>query len=517
MKYLKDLREKYPDLDSKTSQQVIEHIREVIVNHSGHYLKTFHLLFDRRTGMLSRFVDLHPATGFNGSILEVGAGRPATVENNILITLRIHTKDTFLNLEVIVPRSYHFENRPASRWTDLKVFVEDLKTLKLKCPVDFSDQKLGAKVVATDISECYARGDWSRFTDFGRPVAVINALLKQLGSPPLPQDVTNPMLTKIQNICENASYVCKWTEKTISKVYHEGDRGDHGSCMSGKPHSYFELYDHLQNEGRLRLIELHNAGGIRYGRALCWFGENPAEKYLDRLYVPMTNGMRDPDAVEAFRTFIQAEGITKTVWGDNVSILGLEHRERVHIPVGVPYTTFDQFPYIDSMCYWFSDNTISNSDSRRSSGAYSLGEMQNTDGSTDFHDSEDDENYVTMYDGGRAHVDDAYLVNRVGDYYYSHEVIEVGDDWELRDECRLLNRRHYGWDEYAHSDDATEIHDGTFVRDEDAVELHDGTFAHEGDAVEVSGEFYLYGDEAIVEVDGVWKLVSELEESEEPV
>jgi hypothetical protein len=320
--------------------------------------------------------------------------------------------------------------------------------------------------------------------------------------PTLTQDITNVMLSKIPDILDSVKYTCEMWDGRISEVYSNEREDQFGSCMAGESSSYFELYDHLQNKRKLQILVIRNGNGEHCGRALVWYGTNPDDKYLDRIYTRRRNGVKLRDALSAVKEFCDNHDIRKCVNDECANDVGLEFK-RVSISVDADPHEFDEFPYVDSMRYWFSDGRLRNSSS--AANAYLITTMNQTDGTAEFEDNDD---YVTLADGSRCHEEDAMYVERYGEYYRSHDVIcTIHDDNELMDDCSELDNdfysNRYGRPPYAHDDLITTAHNGECILTQDAVEINGvGTceYAHSDAVVEMpDGIFLLIEDDRVMQ------------------
>jgi hypothetical protein len=118
----------------------------------------------------------------------------------------------------------------------------------------------------------------------------------------------------------------------------------------------------------------------------------------------------------------------------------------------------------------------------------------------------DEYTYVTGRRGSDYHVHDDQAVEVDGTYYdrdylSDNGIVELWDG----EYCSMDDAVSVG-DEWYHSSDDTIVcdHDGEYQLINDCVQLHDGEWALQDETWECagSGNFYLYDDDAPVEIDG---------------
>ena len=117
----------------------------------------------------------------------------------------------------------------------------------------------------------------------------IEKLLNDLFNP-----TTQDHSQKIQQVSESIDKHLKQSiktelffEKDVSGFYSQEIKtysyNRNGSCMAGKPRSYFELYDLInEDEQQVQIVGL-KSGGLVVARALLWKDNNTF--YLDRIYI----------------------------------------------------------------------------------------------------------------------------------------------------------------------------------------------------------------------------------------
>ena len=349
---------------------------------------------------------------------------------------------------------------------------------KIRLPFDPLDSKSGIRFVTRDSFAVYSSDGKARFTDSSRVVSCINNFLKYTGFPPMPTVKTNPILAAIESVHKLAGYSCEWLhdDESISDVYNDEDSGTTGysSCMSGKPTSFFELYDDLEIDGSLSLVHLIDGEGNRRGRALCWKGSNPNDLYLDRLYLPEYSSVQDPLAQAAFKEFCIANGITKTVFQKTADALDLEFKS-ISIKMPIHIHNYHYAPYADSMYRVCEDGKLRN---HSGSGYAVLTELRNTDGSVDLEQEEPDGIYICRH----------------GDTFPEDECVTVRDGtWELAEDCEQLESHYYGRNTYELKDECVRTYDNSFILLEDAILLYDKTYAHVDEATEIEDGTERYG------------------------
>jgi hypothetical protein len=369
----------------------------------------------------------------------------------------------------------------------------------------------------------------------------LNRWLKWLGFAPLDTTQFNLLLSAVQAAHEASKYTAEWIteDRLISSVYQQEVSGrDFVSCMSGKPTDFFGLYDHLKSESRLSMVRLKAGDGEYRGRALVWFGENPHDTYLDRIYAPERNGMIAAEVLDALRSFCAANDIRKAVYQRTAELLGLQHIDRFSLRTNADPDDFTALPYVDSLRWWSTDN---NKLRNYSGDGFDI-EMDHTEGTADGFEGSM-EGRTLLANGDVVDEDDAVYIDRRGEYYHIDECVQTYDDcWEHADECIELYNGDFAhrrdtsivmlYDgEYAHeddtvctydnrcmlTDDATELYDGEYAAtfDDDLVKLHDGRYAirDRDELVELTtGEWAFADDPNIVEDDnGSFSLRAEAE------
>tara|TARA_R110000772_G_scaffold69566_1_gene153565 strand:+ start:653 stop:1837 length:1185 start_codon:yes stop_codon:yes gene_type:complete len=117
----------------------------------------------------------------------------------------------------------------------------------------------------------------------------IEKLLNELFNP-----TTEDHTQKIQQVSESIDKHLKQSiktelffEKDVSGFYSQEIKtysyNRNGSCMAGKPRSYFKLYDLInEDEQQVQIVGL-KSGGLVVARALLWRDNNTF--YLDRIYI----------------------------------------------------------------------------------------------------------------------------------------------------------------------------------------------------------------------------------------
>lgn len=401
--------------------------------------------------------------------------------------------------------------------TDWICSLEDLSRSAnragVRLPFDLLDPKCGASFVAADYDMLYACDALARFSDPARVVSSLNAWLKMLGFEPLAQIVTNPMLAEIESAHLAAVYHCEFASDSISSVYNQESNYEnaYGSCMAGKPSEWFAVYDDLQDGEALRLVHLLDGLGKRIGRALCWQGSNPDDLYLDRLYLPESNGVQIPQAIAAFRDFCTANDIRKAVFPATATKLDLTLCN-LSVAGNSDLADFENYPYADSMFRVCSDNRLRNH-TNLPSGVSEIGEMRETNGTGGGMIGSDNEDYVTLESGERCHRDDACYCENLGEWHLSDDcVYTIHDTTELADQCVQLSGDFYGrgGGGFELGEDCCQDYRGRWILDQDAIRMHDGEYCHPQDdeiCETNGGEIALCDDCELVDEDnGVYAL-----------
>jgi hypothetical protein len=479
MKYRKDIQ-----LADEDAVSISEKVADLFCKDSG--IPSECLIYNKETGLMSYCLDVHRW------------GEYSIEKYRCYGIWDLLIRDAQVRLTLPCPLEADGRHKQTSSYGDLSSTLGEF-TDKLPFPID---EKSGVRLLNYTYDHTYSHDRMSRWSDFMRPVTAINSMRKMLGMPTLTQDITNVMLSKIPDIILSMKYYCELWNGSISEVYSSENDDQFGSCMAGESSERFELYDYLQCGGKLQILVIRNGNGEHCGRALVWYGTNPDDKYLDRIYTRRRNGVKLRDALAAVKEFCEDNGIHKCVHDECVSDVGLEFR-RVSISVGCEPHSFEEFPYVDSMRHWFSDGRIRNSES--TANAYRIGQMNQTDGSAEF---DDDDNYVTLSCGSRCHVDDAIYVERYGEYYHTQDVVcVVNGEYELQEDCSQLDENHYptryGRSQRAHDDDVVTAHNGECILTNDAVEINGvGTceYAHTDAVVEMpDGIFLLIEDDRVMQ------------------
>lgn len=358
----------------------------------------------------------------------------------------------------------------------------------------------------------------------GRPVAAINKWLKRFAIPTLDTTQGNALLAVIDETLQQHKAKCEWFEGSIGLFYNRHSNVPYSSCMAGKPEEWFALYDHMAERGQLKLLNI-TRNDEHIGRALVWFGSNPDDKYLDRVYAPPYRDSFEPDVVQGIKDFCAAEGITKCVFRQTEERIGLQHVGAFSIDTGCYPSDFECYPYVDSMRHYCDDGKL------RNSASHGGVVLDCTDGGPDSGD------YVTLENGDRVPEDDARYSLLFGEWYSEDDVTwsELHDSWipddhmielhdgkiTFRDNGEVVSL-HDG--EYALIEDCVQLHDGEYALSEHAQELHDGEYALCGDCVQMyDGEYALCDDtrtlpdgrvvlhdDCTETEEGVWALTSEL-------
>ena len=304
----------------------------------------------------------------------------------------------------------------------------------------------------------------------GRTVAELNKWLSDLNFRKLTVPEGNSILSRLDDVRSKYVYSVDWNDKPISEEYNSerGSTSEMGSCMSGKPTSYFEMYDELEKQGKLRMIRIKR-GGEPAGRALVWFDEGKA--YLDRVYLHYVNNSWPTHAINLLKEFIKSEGIENYIYGSSGSVGdGLRHAPTFKIRVDFDPDYFDEVPYVDTMRY-FTDGYL-----RQDSGDI---EFCNTDGTHSGYDR------VECYHGEIRSECDCVHSDIYNDYVPDDMAVSVrrpcGDTtYVYDDETVDLDSNFYSYPTIAYEDfdELVEHYSGDYIFSQDAVELHDGRYAH---------------------------------------
>jgi hypothetical protein len=317
---------------------------------------------------------------------------------------------------------------------------------------------------------------------FGRPVATINTMLKGYGLPQIDTQTGNEMLAEIAVAALDEMVVVSWLEGSISELYafESSDRQTFSSCMKGQDSDYFEIYDDLQRAGILRMLLVHRASGVscpstgrseHIGRALVWFGQNPSDIYLDRIYCPSATSSSDPrpDIIKAIGDFCGAENITKAVFDQTSRLIPSLTLTALRVPCNFYYNAY---PYVDSLRYLYNDGWLSTSSSR----GYTCRVLDNTDGRyAGSEDEDDEEDTIECACGGWYPESEVCYSSARDEHYYEGDVSWVSTSSTYIPNADIVNINGQSYD--SERDDVVELHDGNYALLEDVVELHDGNYA----------------------------------------
>jgi hypothetical protein len=180
------------------------------------------------------------------------------------------------------------------------------------------------------------------------------------------------------------SSIAYWYDNNDEDKYADGGGTLNNSCMSGVEDFYFEIYT---SNSQVSLVILYDDEGQlqdgKYtsskikGRAILWDAEINGNnvKFMDRIYTT-----HDSD-VELFKQFAQKNG---WFYKDIQSMTPLEYitdgntRSRYEIVVKVDNADCDSYPYVDTMCFCFTDsNELRN---KQDEGDDSMRVLRSTEG-----------------------------------------------------------------------------------------------------------------------------------------
>jgi hypothetical protein len=350
----------------------------------------------------------------------------------------------------------------------------------------------------------------------GRPVATLNRWLKRFSVPTLDTTQGNELLAAIDDVLQEHKACCAWAEGGIGRFYSAHASTLYVSCMAGADEDWFGLYDHMQSRGQLKLLNITRDGG-HIGRALVWFGSNPDDKYLDRVYAPPYRDSFEPDVIRAVQEFCREEGIAKTVFEQTAERIGLPHVGGFSIETGANPYDFGYYPYVDSLRYFGHDGRL------RARNSHNCIVLDRTNGGPNEDEDEDEnENYVTLENGDSVLEDDACHSDVFNGWYGRGDATwsDLHDDWipddnlvELHDGT-YTHDRNYDVHELhdgrcALADDCVKLHDGSYALTDDCVQLHDGSYALTDDCVQLHDGSYALADDCTELDDGTHVLTSE--------
>ena len=196
----------------------------------------------------------------------------------------------------------------------------------------------------------------------------------------------------------------------IKKYYYEGcylrNQGSlNSSCM--KYDSTQEYLDILKDHAEIVVAHSITNPDKILGRALLWTTTN-GTKVMDRIYGNETTR-------QAFIDFAKENNFVYKTYQNYSSpqdFMVDGESQRMKFTIDANPFNYEYLPYMDTFKYYSdSSNQLNNRD-----GTY---ELTMTDGNPPH---QDDENYVTLYDGERIHCDDAIWVESECEYYRENEV-----------------------------------------------------------------------------------------------
>lgn len=294
----------------------------------------------------------------------------------------------------------------------------------------------------------------------------------------------------------------------------------HGSCMRGSDcQGYFGIY--TDNPDKVQMLVAKDTEGKILGRALLWNFDD-GDKGMDTVYgADMIVQVFKDWAMDNNYWYKSNQSChhhdfnmynNETFSSGRLRDMGKDVRK-----VTLSNWDFDKYPYLDTLFYlcdadegYCLSNTNDDPVERT---------LRSTGGDWEECEDEEDESYVTLENGDRCYEDDAcYLdyrdingdvvegyyhrddctyVNGVG-YMLDDDCVRIGDNWydkasdeivyiETRDEYCLDTDTVYceHLQESIHSDDAIELHDGTFCYEEHALKCsYDGQWYDENDIVQ---------------------------------
>lgn len=300
----------------------------------------------------------------------------------------------------------------------------------------------------------------------------------------------------------------------IAKWYHYSQYSTNAgtlnnSCMKHSScRDYFDIYIHSNVK---MLIAVKD--GKLHGRALLWDDVNidstpintrinvPRKiKFMDRIY-------GTDICVEAFKTWAYNNGYyhkERQSYTSRDGIIDPVTKEEIYVDMSVKAKgNWDAYPYMDTFagCDDINQDDII---------------LKNRDGNhtlTDTNGYVDSEDYVTLGNGERVHIDEANYVERYGEWYISDDTVYVdeNDEYELADQCYYLEGQWYHEDsesivysdytgEYILMENAIEIDSIWYPEDADCLRYSDflGQTVHEDDVVySESNNDYIPIDEAV--------------------
>ena len=246
----------------------------------------------------------------------------------------------------------------------------------------------------------------------------------------------------------------RYHEDNHSQKYSLGSMGE--SCMRyDKAQSYLDLY--VENPKQVSMLVLVDCEDKTVGRAIVW--QTNVGTFMDRVYA--TNAHQ-----KMFEGYAEDKGWMYKQYHSNNEDSRIMHEgeaRSLYPVVKLSNYEFDEYPYMDTMCYLSDSGKLSNDT------AYNDKELRCTGGN---YESEDD-HYGETYDDiddRWIHEDDAV---RLADGNWTHRDNTVNDDYT---------------DEY--------------ILERDSVTLENGKTCHNDNAIYISGKYYHEDDSSIYYIDG---------------
>lgn len=287
------------------------------------------------------------------------------------------------------------------------------------------------------------------------------------------------------------------------------------SCMRNVDSAYFDIY--VDN---CEMLILKSDNNLLMGRALIW--NTNIGKVLDRIY-------GSDDTILKFKQYATDNNISfKTTqnYSDKtgISVNGINTNTSIHVDLKYDISKYNYFPYMDTFTY-LDDQTAYNTNR----GDYCA---NNTDGTLEGY-NDDNDDYVTDYNGDRQHIDDVTYVESRNEYYPNDDVVWCGGHVYLESECVNINGTWYHRDDdnivwSAHNDKYIHYADAIYVEYEDdyfydyqtvyiesiqedrlkytCIQDVNNDWQVKEDCIEIDNEWYHQDSEDIIQINSTWYL-----------
>ena len=280
----------------------------------------------------------------------------------------------------------------------------------------------------------------------------------------------------------------RYNENNHSKLYTLGQLGD--SCMRYEGcERYFNIY--VKNPDKVSMLVMVDCENNTVGRALVW--NTNKGMFMDRVYATDAHQ-------KMFENYAEEKGwMYKKVHSNDVTgnIVKDGESERRYLTVELDEYEFDEYPYVDTLCYLSDTGKISNDSS------YNDKELRSTSGSWEQQEQEDDHDNECWDEENEEWIseENAMYIQSYGYVHYDNAVLDDYTDNYIRkrDAQRLANGK------WCHENNANETEDG-WVHDDDLddYEYINGTYYNRKDSCVMDSltDEYILESESVELYDG---------------